>query len=71
MATTGIWIDRPYASAVNTFDFKPEDYPDPPAMIKKAHDFGLRMGVWHTPYLASDAEALLSEAEAEGFFPPC
>ena len=69
LATTAIWIDRPYASAVNTFDFKPEDYPNPQAMIDKAHAFGLRVGLWHTPYLAADAQPLLSEAEANGYFP--
>ena len=70
LATTAIWIDRPYATAVNTFDFKPEDYPDPQAMIDKAHAYGLRIGLWHTPYLASDAQPLLSEAEEKGYFPP-
>jgi len=70
LATTAIWIDRPYATAVNTFDFKAEDYPDPKAMVDKAHAFGLRMGVWHTPYLAEEAAALLAEATANSYFPP-
>ena len=70
LATSGIWIDRPYATAVNTFDFKAADYPDPAAMIAKAHDEGMRVAVWHTPYLADDAEPLKSEAEQQGYFPP-
>ena len=70
LATSAIWIDRPYATAVNTFDFLPEDYPNPQAMIDKAHDFGLRIGVWHTPYLATDTGDLLKEAQEKKFFPP-
>ena len=46
LATSAIWIDRPYASAVNTFDFEPSQFPDPPSMIAAAHDNGLRMALW-------------------------
>jgi alpha-D-xyloside xylohydrolase len=71
LATTGYWIDRPYASGVNTFDFLPSGYPDPQGMIDLAHDLGFRMGLWHTPYLDPDhATALHDEAEAAGYFPP-
>ena len=70
LATTAIWIDRPYATAVNTFDFARVDYPDPQAMIDKAHAMGLRVALWHTPYLAPDAEPLRSEAKDKGYFIP-
>ena len=71
LPASGIWIDRPYASGVNTFDFEPEDYPDPKAMIDYAHEQGLRVGVWHTPYVsADDAPELNAEATANGYFPP-
>ena len=71
LATSGLWIDRPYASGVNTFDFAPEDYPDPAGMIARAHDLGLRMALWHTPYVNEDeASVLHAEAVAGGFFPP-
>ena len=33
LAATGYWIDRPHATAVNTFDFAPAQFPDPAAMI--------------------------------------
>ena len=72
LATSGIWIDRPYASGVNTFDFKPSQFPDAQAMIDKAHDFGLRLGVWHTPYLDRSDPAtagLLAEARAADYYP--
>lgn len=70
LATSAIWIDRPYASAVNTFDFKPSQFPDPPSMIAAAHDNGLRMALWSTPYVEPAAEPLRSEALANGYFTP-
>ena len=70
LATSGIWIDRPYASAVNTFDFDPTKFSDAPAMIAKAHSAGLRVALWTTPYLEGAAEPLRSDATSKGFFPP-
>src|SRR5581483_8563016 len=55
LATSAIWIDRPYATAVNTFDFNPAQFPDPPSMIAAAHDAGLRVALWHSPYLENAA----------------
>ncbi|AKT41618.1 TIM-barrel domain-containing protein [Chondromyces crocatus] len=72
LATTGYWIDRPYATAVNTFDFEAAQFPDPETMIARAHALGMRMALWHTPYLdeKSDATRLLrEEASAGGFWP--
>ena len=51
LATTAYWIDRPYASGVNTFDFEPHRFPDPPRMIARMHALGFRSALWHTPYL--------------------
>lgn len=73
VATTAWWIDRPYATGVNTFDFKASDYADPKSMIQKAHDLGFRMGLWHVPYLdEKDAgtQTLRDEANAKGYYPP-
>ncbi len=70
IAVSALWIDRPYASAVNSFDFHPDDYSDPQAMIDYAHDKGLRMGLWHTPYADEEATEIHDEAVAGGFFPP-
>ncbi|MCX7958180.1 MAG: hypothetical protein N3B13_03965 [Deltaproteobacteria bacterium] len=70
LAHTAIWIDRPYATAVNTFDFKKEQFPDPVSMINKVHSLGFKIGLWHTPYLEKETGALLTEAESRGFFPP-
>jgi alpha-D-xyloside xylohydrolase len=73
LATSGYWIDRPYANGVNTFDFNAPQFPDPEAMVAKMHALGFRTALWHTPYLdESDAAAaaLVAEAEAGGFYPP-
>lgn len=73
LAASGFWIDRPYASGVNSFDFKPADYPDPKGMIDQAHDLGFRLSLWHTPYVGDDDPAtadLKAEADAKGYFPP-
>ena len=68
LATSAIWIDRPYATAVNTFDFDGTRYSDPQAMITRAHAAGLRMGLWSTPYLEPAAGALADEAKTKGYF---
>ncbi|GMV43709.1 MAG: hypothetical protein AMXMBFR64_54250 [Myxococcales bacterium] len=73
LATTGYWIDRPYATAVNTFDFEPVKFPDAQAMIDHARAAGLRVALWHTPYLDKShaaTAALYSEATAAGYYPP-
>ena len=73
LATTGYWIDRPYASAVNSFDFKPSDYPDPAAMMASAERGGFAMALWHTPYTDPDEPAslpLYEEASEAGYFAP-
>jgi alpha-D-xyloside xylohydrolase len=72
LANTGVWIDRPYATAVNTFDFNAPQFPDPPRMIKLAHDLGMHVGLWHTPYLDEkdpNAKTLLDEARSKKFYP--
>ena len=74
LATTAMWIDRPYATAVNTFDFLPSQFPDPQAMIDEAHALGFRLALWHTPYLdendqAADTKELRDYAESHGYYP--
>lgn len=72
LAASGIWIDRPYASGVNTFDFEPARFPDPAAMIRTAHDLGFRVALWHTPYVDEEGASapLHQEALDRGYFPP-
>ncbi len=73
LATSAYWIDRPYASGVNAFDFEARRFPDPPRMVGTLRDLGFRVALWHTPYVdASDADTapLAAEARERGFFPP-
>jgi hypothetical protein len=73
LAASAIWIDRPYASGVNSFDFDPVKFPGPTAMIKEIHDLGFRLALWHTPYIDEKdpaTAALLDEAKSQGYFPP-
>jgi len=51
LAASAVWIDRPYATGIQTFDFEVAKFPDPDAMISKAHDLGLRVPLWHVPYV--------------------
>lgn len=72
LATSGYWIDRPFARAVNSFDWHPDKYSDAPAMIEKANDMGFRMALWQAPYLHDSEEstaALLAEAQDKGYLP--
>ncbi len=70
---TGVLIDRPYASAVNTFDFSAEKFTDAQGMIDEMHRLGFRVAIWHTPYLDENrdaAKALRDYATEQGYFPP-
>jgi alpha-D-xyloside xylohydrolase len=72
LPTTGYWIDRPYATGVNTFDFNKAQFPDAQAMIDLAHGLGFRMALWHTPYLDEadlSTAALRQHATENGFYP--
>jgi alpha-D-xyloside xylohydrolase len=72
LATTGVWIDRPYATGVNTFDFDAAKFPDPKPMIELAHSLGFRLALWHTPYLDEQdpsTQALRDEANAKQYYP--
>lgn len=71
LATSAIWIDRPYQSAVGVFDWNPAQFPDPQGMIAAIHDHGLRLALWHVPYIDDHpaAAALRDEAESQGYFP--
>ncbi len=73
LATSAIWVDRPYASGVSSFDFHPEQFPDPQGMIDRLHALGYRFALWHTAYVGEGQEAtaaLHAEAEENGYYPP-
>lgn len=73
LPATGYWLDNPYSTAVNTFDFDPVSYPAPQAMIDQMHALGFRTALWQVPYLDEKDPAtkpLRDEALAGGYYPP-
>ncbi len=73
LAASAMWIDRPYASGVNSFDFAPDRFPDPPAMVARLRALGYRLALWHTPYVGEEqaaTAALHAEAGTNGYYPP-
>lgn len=73
LACTGYWIDRPYAHAVNTFDWDNKFFTDAQAVVDMAHDLGYRVAIWQAPYIDSSSEwtvDILQEATDAGYFPP-
>ena len=72
LATSGYWIDRPYASGVNSFDFDSEDFPDPEGMVAAMHEQGFRFALWHCTYVGEEQEAtadLHATAVEENYYP--
>ena len=73
LAASGYWIDRPYATEVNSFDFAKPQFPNPERISPKANALGMRTALWHVPYLDENAaatSALVDEATQRGFYPP-
>ncbi len=70
LPTSGLWLDRPYATEVNTFDYDAAKFPDAGAMVDRVHAAGLRLALWHTPYLALAAQPFRAQADEGAFFPP-
>ncbi len=70
LATSAMWLDRPYSTWVNSFDFSAAQFNDPPAMIAAAHAAGLRLALWDAPYLEPNATPFVTEATTNGYFPP-
>ncbi|MFO0546871.1 MAG: glycoside hydrolase family 31 protein [Polyangiaceae bacterium] len=72
LPASAIWVDRPYATAVQTFDFDAARFPDAAGMIRRAHDLGYRVSLWHAPYLDEESAAtadLRAQAEAGDYYP--
>jgi len=65
---SGIWVDRPFATAHESFIFDPKKYPDSKQMVKDLNALGYRVAIWSAPYLSKDLVEEYAEAEANGYF---
>lgn len=65
---SGMWLDRPWATGINTFVMDPAKFPDPEGLVAAVHAAGLRFAVWASPYLAPDTGELWQTASDNGWF---
>jgi len=65
---SGIWIDRPFATAHESFVFDPDAYPDSEKMIEQLNGLGYRVAIWSAPYLSEDLAEEYALAEQNGYF---
>ncbi|HMI84091.1 MAG TPA: alpha-xylosidase [Polyangiaceae bacterium] len=49
------------------FQWDPDKFPDPPGMLRRLHERGLRVSVWINPYV-SELSSLFAEGRDRGFF---
>lgn len=50
-----IVIDSPWETQYNTWQFNPEQFPDPPGLIRRLRDEKVRTVVWVTPWVNLDS----------------
>ena len=65
---SGMWLDRPWATGINTFEMDPAKFPDPEGLVAAIHAAGLRFAVWASPYLAPDTGELWQVAHDNDWF---
>ncbi|MCA9771178.1 MAG: hypothetical protein KC466_02140 [Myxococcales bacterium] len=53
--TGAVIIDAPWATAESTFEFDPSLYPDPQTMVDEFHARGVKVFVWSTSMINTDA----------------
>ncbi len=63
-----IWIDNPWQTGYNTFEFDPARFPDPEGMIARLHELGYEVVVWTSPYIREDTGELYQRAVEQGLF---
>lgn len=51
--TTAVWIDAPWTTGHNTFEFNEVQFPEPDAMLAELDDKGFRPIVWATEHVNS------------------
>lgn len=63
-----IIIDSPWATGYSTYDWDPELYPDPQAMVDEFHAKGVKVFVWTVPGINVDETELYAYASDHGYF---
>lgn len=46
-----ILIDSPWATSYNSYHFNPQQFSDAPGMVKRVHDAGYKLVLWHTSWI--------------------
>ncbi len=65
---SGLWLDRPWATDLNTFIPDPAKFPDVPGMVETLHASGLRLAAWASPYLEPSTGELWQTAHDNDWF---
>ncbi|HVV86290.1 MAG TPA: TIM-barrel domain-containing protein, partial [Kofleriaceae bacterium] len=61
-----VWIDNPWQTGYNTFDFDDQRYPDVDALMTELRALGYRVVLWSTPYLLPGGATAADYADADG-----
>lgn len=48
-------IDDQWSKDYGNFEFKPDKFPDPKAMVEKLHEMGFKIMLWVTPFVSPDS----------------
>ncbi len=59
-----VWVDNPWQTGYNTFEFDPARFPDPQQMITDLDALGFRALVWSTPYVNRSGPTAADHDEA-------
>ncbi len=51
-----IVIDSPWTTSYNSYKFNPKQFADAPAMVKRVHDAGYKLVLWHTSWINSKSD---------------
>lgn len=62
-----LMVDDNWQKYYGNYDFKPERFPDPRAMMDELHSMGFRVMLWVCPYVSPDSEEFRELSKA-GYF---
>lgn len=58
-----VWLDNPWDAGKASFDFDPNRFADPGALIREVHDKGVRFMVWLSPFVTGEYETFARERD--------